>query len=360
MQFNYHMSRMYSTYRVVYPKKILKSVFLLGLLIGGTACSESSGRSSAIVRGENTVELAVIGDVPYHDVEIAEFPGLIEAIDSDPFVSTVVHVGDIKSGETECSDQRYGDIYWSFLSFKEPLIYTMGDNEWTDCDRVSAGAYDPVERLDRLREIFFEVPGNTLGGREMQVEAQTSYPENQLWQEKEIVFGTLHIVGSNNHLKSGAGLPGPQEQTETGSSEYGRRTAANISWLRGIFQRATESQSAGVVLFFHADMWKQREQFVEAEFGGYTEIVQELSILVESYSRPVIFVSGENHHFRVDAGVPWFSLYDVSPVSNATQIIVDQGIRFPTNAAGAKRTWLRLVADASTEKVFSWELVSSF
>ena len=342
-----------------YWKKLLAPVFLLVLLISGTACSGSSGNSSEMVRSADSVELAVIGDVPYFEDEIAEFPGLIETINSDPFVTSVVHVGDIKSGESECSDQRYLDIRQSFLSFTEPLVYTIGDNEWTDCDRDSAGAYDPAERLDRLREIFFDVPGSTLGGREMQVEAQSGYPENQLWQQKGIVFGTLHIVGSNNNLKQGAGIPGPFEQIQTASSEFGKRNAANIAWLRGIFNRAMESQAAGVALFFHADMWKQQEQFNAAEFGGYTEIVQELSILVESFGRPVVFVSGENHHFRIDAGVPWFSLYGVSPVSNATQLIIDQGIKFSTKTGIARFAWLRLIADASTEHVFSFELVSS-
>jgi hypothetical protein len=114
------------------------------------------------------------------------------------------------------------------------------------------------------------------------------------------------------------------------------------------------------VLFFHADMWKLQEQFDNSTFGGYTEIVQQLAILAESYAKPVLFVSGENHRFRVDAGVPWFSLYGASPVSNVTQITVEQGISFPADASGVKHTWLRLVADASTQSVFSWELVSQF
>jgi hypothetical protein len=335
------------------------SLSLLMLIFSVTACTDNTpGKSSEIVRSDSSVELAIIGDVPYDDAEIAEFPSLIEAINDDPFVTSVVHVGDIKSGESECSDQRYWDVFWSFLTFKESLVYTIGDNEWTDCDRVTAGQYDPEERLVKLREIFFDLPGTTLGGGDMQVEAQSAYPENQLWQKQDIVFGTLHLVGSNNNFKSETGATLPSQQTASQSSEYGRRNAANTTWLRNIFDRAIDNEAAGLVLFFHADMWKLQEQFDPKNFDGFTEIVQELSILAEAFGKPVLFVSGDNHHFRVDVGVEWFSLYGVSPVSNVTQIILERGIELTSDGQSARQTWLRLVADASSEDVFSWELVS--
>ena len=234
----------------------------------------------------------------------------------------------------------------------------MGDNEWADCDRISAGAYDSEERLEKLREIFFDVPETSLGARTMPVEAQPNYPENQLWQEKGIVFSTLHVVGSNNNLKSGPGIAGPFEQTATGATEYGRRTAANLAWMRGAFNRAMESQSAGIVLFLHADMWKLQEQLDLEMPNGFREIVEELSIQAESFSKPVLIISGDNHRYRVDVGVPWFSLYGVSPVSNVTQIIVQQGVEFYDNSTRVRLNWLRLIADANAEKVFFWELVS--
>ena len=44
-----------------------------------------------------------------------------------------------------------------------PLVYTPGDNEWTDCHRVNNGAYDPLDRLAAVRKTFFPRPGFTLG-----------------------------------------------------------------------------------------------------------------------------------------------------------------------------------------------------
>ena len=44
------------------------------------------------------------------------------------------------------------------------VVLTPGDNEWTDCHRVAAGEYQPLERLAKLREVFYPVPGMTIGG----------------------------------------------------------------------------------------------------------------------------------------------------------------------------------------------------
>ncbi|MFK7994603.1 MAG: hypothetical protein AB8B87_10730 [Granulosicoccus sp.] len=333
-------------------------VLLLPLIITIGACSDSSTDSaSGFVRTADTVELAVIGDSPYQPEEVVEFPGLVASINADAFVSKTIHVGDIKAGATQCTDQRLQETHNLFQTFDEPLLYTIGDNEWTDCIRQSAGGYDPEERLAKLREIFFSMPGTSLGRSTMQVEAQSGYPENQLWQEKGIVFGTMHIVGTNNNLRTGPGIATAEQQSEAGSTEYGRRTAANLAWMRNIFTRAQESQAAGVALFFHADMWKSQEVFDESTYGGFRQIVQELSIQAEAFGKPVLMVSGENHRYRVDPGVSWFSLYDVSPVSNLTQVVVQRGVEFFNNNTQVRYNWLRVQADASKEEVFNVTVV---
>ena len=51
--------------------------------------------------------IAVIGDVPYGTDQEAAFGSLITAINDDPKVRDVVHVGDIKSGSVECTDARF-------------------------------------------------------------------------------------------------------------------------------------------------------------------------------------------------------------------------------------------------------------
>ncbi|MEP6851830.1 MAG: hypothetical protein ABJA87_04130 [bacterium] len=106
---------------------------------------------------------AVIGDIPYGETQIARFPPVIAQINTDPAVQWVDHLGDIKSGSTVCSDAYFRTIRQQFDTFLDPLVYTVGDNEWTDCHRPSNGAYNPLERLAAIRSLFFPNPGQTLG-----------------------------------------------------------------------------------------------------------------------------------------------------------------------------------------------------
>lgn len=123
----------------------------------------------------------VIGDVPYGADQVAAFPGWVDQISADADVRFVAHVGDIKSGSSVCSDEYFDFIRAEFDRFDTPLVFTPGDNEWTDCHRPNNGAYDPYERLDALRARFYPEPGVSLGATTMKVDAQPGFPENVDW-----------------------------------------------------------------------------------------------------------------------------------------------------------------------------------
>jgi hypothetical protein len=88
----------------------------------------------------NRLTLAVIGDTPYGDEQLASFPALVESINEDPKVRLAVHLGDIKSGSTRCDDSYFATIAEHFSDLRDPLVYTPGDNEWTDCHRPNNGS----------------------------------------------------------------------------------------------------------------------------------------------------------------------------------------------------------------------------
>ena len=184
-----------------------------------------AGAGKATDRSAKRLTLAVIGDVPYGTEQEASFSELIGAVNDDPKVRITAHVGDIKSGSTTCSDERFAAVTGAFATFEDPVVYTPGDNEWTDCHRANSGSYDPLERLDALRDVFFADPGSTLRRRNMRVDAQQSLPENAAWQESRVVFATLHVVGSNNGLAPWSGL-GQRTPTPEQLAEVEARTAA--------------------------------------------------------------------------------------------------------------------------------------
>ena len=303
-------------------------------------------------RSGGASEIAVIVDTPYGEKALAAFPALVDSIDSREEIDLVVHVGDIKSGDSLCSDEWYRQVHRLFMSFDDPFIFTPGDNEWTDCHRPNNGGHDPVERLDALREVFFDDPGVALGGGVKRVRAQANYPENQLWFGSDVAFATVHEVGSNNGLT-------PRDEGRESPERYARRLAAfeardaaNVAWLQETFALAGREGAAGIALFLHADMWRPAGRLEGDRMDGHQRLVEALAPLAERFGRPVLMLSGDSHDYRVDAPVEWFELYGVPSPDNLTQLVVDRTIE------NDGTVWLRLSVDARDPAVFRWEEIS--
>ena len=73
-----------------------------------------------------------LGDTAYNQkVDLPIYERLISAINSDqPAFS--VHVGDTW-GVMPCTEENHRWIKGWFDKFDHPVVYTPGDNEWTDC-----------------------------------------------------------------------------------------------------------------------------------------------------------------------------------------------------------------------------------
>ncbi len=296
----------------------------------GPAHAGGPGAASA-----KTLTLAVIGDTPYGAEQLAQFPALVADINADPRVDLALHVGDIKSGSTLCSDAYFQTIASSFETFKDPLVYTPGDNEWTDCHRPTNGGYDPLERLAALRETFFAEPGTTLGGRNKRVLAQPRYPENQLWLQSRVAFSAVHVVGSQNNLAPWTDETAAQRDRRVAEAED--RIAAALRWIDVTFALAEVRGAAGVVVAMQADTFVADNETAP----GYAAIVDRLQRRAAQFARPVLLLQGDTHEYLVDtplAGAP-----------NVTRVVV-QG-----ETAGE---WLRVSANPRDARVFSWQRVA--
>ena len=179
----------------------------------------------------DTFTFALIGDVPYADDDSLRFAKVIDQINADKDVQWVIHAGDIKSGGQSCTDAYLAERLDRFSRFEDPFILTPGDNEWTDCHLKNAGRFDPLERLQKLRSLFYPRDGMTLGKRPMRVESQASLPEysefieNVRWERAGVQFATVHIVGSRNGLAAFQ----RRDSTELARSRCGRRSMTRQS-----------------------------------------------------------------------------------------------------------------------------------
>jgi len=307
--------------------------------------------------GARPVTIGVVGDMPYTTQQQTAFQAFIDAMSADTSFRLLVHLGDIKSGSSACTDGYITGIRNQFNTYAGALVYTPGDNEWTDCHRNASQPKNPVERLNFLRAQFFSQPGRTLGGESVQVLTQASkssafptFVENQAWVTSKVVFGVVNLPGSNNDLDpwtNGVGTPAQQQE------EFASRLAADLEWLDAIFALADESHARAVVIGIQADMWDPAAG--AAELTGYNQIIQKLAFLVRQFGKPVLLLNGDSHNFLVDnplaAGDPAHGVTD--PVPNLTRIIVQGGSdHFPLQ-------YLRLTIDPRpSHPTFSWERVT--
>jgi hypothetical protein len=302
---------------------------------------------------DDTYTIAVIGDVPYGDALIAHFPAFISQINADRDVRMITHLGDIKNGSTVCSDQYFDLIYQDFAQFRRPLVYTPGDNEWTDCHRANNGAYNPLERLAKIRSDFFARPGKTLGQQSDAVKSQDNVglPENVRYTRNDVSFAAINIPGSNNSLAPWTGLgftaPTPEQVQEVNS-----RTAADIKLIHDTFAHAKSDGNRAVVLQTQADMFDPTvasPQF--SDYSAFKPLVQTIIDEASAFDGPVYLFNGDSHVFNQDhplaTGSSWLSFYGVTGTAdNLTRITVngsDLGeigwLKVTTHSVGQPLTW---------------------
>jgi Calcineurin-like phosphoesterase len=325
---------------------------VLVAVVAALAVVVAAGAGTTAASGsKQELTIAVIGDAPYGPERFLTFPNIIESVNADSDVELAVHLGDIKSGSTRCDDSYFEAIADYFEDFDDPLVFTPGDNEWTDCHRVNNGAYVPTERLAKLREVFFPRPGRTLGDSE-RVRTQAdergyeTFVENQLWVESKVVFSAVHVVGSNNGLAPWSGIGDPTPALR--EAEVVERTAAALAWLDTTFDRAERRDAHGVVIVMQADMWDGPAEGLT----GFRPIVQRLADRASAFGEPVLLIEGDSHAYLVDqplaAGSPLHGVTTAAP--NLTRIVVQGSADFPD-------AWLRLTVRPREAELFSWETI---
>ena len=238
-------------------------------------------------------EFIALGDTAYQgEPSIEAYERLIETINEQD-IAFSIHVGDIW-GASMCVESRYQEIRETFNTFAKPLIFTPGDNEWTDCDRHAYGDWEPAGRLQLIRDVYFN-ESKSLGQetlpfvRQADVSPFKKFVENVRWLHNDVMFFTLNVTGSNNNVKIAS---------ESDLLEAHERDDANKAWLRDSFRIAMEQDLPAVVIAIHAEMF--------ANTGGervppaYADLVNEMRIASSRYPKPILLVHGDAHRFTID------------------------------------------------------------
>ena len=210
------------------------------------------------------------------------------------------HLGDTKSGLDPCSDETLLEQRDFMNSFASALVYTPGDNEWTDCHRLLAGAYDPLERLRFIRKHYFQT-AESLGEQPMRLERQADvmpgfepFVENSRFIWGDVWFVTAHVVGSNNNLDA--------VEDSDAVQEFLARDKADRVWLADSFDKAATANAQAVVIAIHADMFRggfdpEEETFARA--SGFKDFGETLITKARFFRKPVLLLFGDSHEFRI-------------------------------------------------------------
>jgi hypothetical protein len=346
-----------------------------GLLIAALVCLTVTTALAVAGNGrtnKKTFEYAVglWGDLPYSDVQATSgVPNLIADM-NDAQLAFSVHDGDLKAGNgtpgsttpTICSDALYQQGLGYLNALDAPAMLTPGDNDWTDCDRPSNGGYDSLERLDRERQIFFGTP-YSLGRHPLAQEVQTdptclgvngptACVENRRWTVKDVVYATVNIQGSCNNLCD----------TAPNAGEYAARNAADIAWLKKTFAEAKANDSAAVMIIGQADPGfdasdatraplRNPRTLVETDTqpDGFHDFLLALRDETIAFGRPVVYVHGDSHYFRVDK-----PLLDAQGrrLENFTRVET-----FGDNAPNGNNDvhWVKALVDPQSRDVFAFQ-----
>ncbi len=327
-------------------------------------------------REHRPYSIGLWGDLPYSDVQaLVGVPNMITDMNSQDLAFTV-HDGDLKAGNsiagsvtpTTCSDALYAQALNNYFNqLRAPAMFTTGDNDWTDCDRPSNGGFSSLERLDHERKIFFSTPFS-LGQHHIRQEVQTdplclgvsgNVPcvENRRWTIGGVTYVTMNIQGSCNNLCD----------TDPDPAEYAARNAADILWMQQSFDEAKKRNSVAIMIISQADPGfaqdssqggPLRNPQTLAETDGFPDGFQQFLLALRdeviAFHKPVAYVHGDSHYFRVDK--PFLDT-EGRRLENFTRVETFGDNTFKNDPASDINNchWLKVFVDPHTREVFWYQ-----
>lgn len=269
----------------------------LGLLAALLITSARAETTAAAPQAER-FSFVAMGCMPYSEDNFAAYERLLAEINRHQPAFTV-HCGDTKKGTTPPTDEFLLRVRQWFDSIAGPLIYTPGDNEWTDVHTPAAGGHDPLVWLGKIRALYF-ADERSLGQSPLSLVTQRRDPafqqfvENARWSVRGVVFATVHVVGShNNH----------QPKVPGALVEFAERDAATAAWVRATFAEANRTAATGVALFFQADAIGAHRRTPEGQTSGFEQFLDVLEEEARQFAKPVLLVHADEHRYRHEKGV---------------------------------------------------------
>jgi hypothetical protein len=280
---------------------------------------------------------AVLGDTLRSPADEPATQRLIEAINRERDIAFIVYNGNLKGAKEACRDGLYERRHALLEASRAALFFIPGQHDWVDCGTPEAGSFDPVERLDQLRQTIF-ADATSMGQnpialtRESEVSRFRPYRENVRWLVGDTVFVGLNAPSPNNHYLTAGGRNG----------EFEDRVIANAFWLEHAGEYAKRRDARAIVIFIQGDpdpeRYERPDRFAWLRFAhnsrrdGFLEFKRSLVKLAEIFHGPVLVVHCDDE--RANGG-----------------FVIDQPLR---NDKGMLVTNLTRVALAPHDRLNQW------
>ena len=223
------------------------------------------------------VTFYAMGDVPYAPAEDALLPQQIADLPDDG--EFVIHVGDIKSGRTLCSEAVYIKVSDMLSKSQTPVFIIPGDNEWNDC-------LIPTQAWEFWNKYFMRL--DQRWHHRLPVFRQIEHEENFSFVKGDVLFVGANIVG---------GLV-------RDPSEWTQRHSDDLDWISGNLRRFGADVTS-LVVFGHAKPAKVHNDF----FDPFSKVADE-------FKKPILYLHGDGHKWIHDR--PFAA-------KNILRVEVDQG-----------------------------------
>ena len=233
--------------------------------------------SVLILNCSDTLVFSVMGDVPRSDEEKVILQEQINKHNEFSQSQFVFHLGDIKSGDTPCTENNYELVADYLKQLIVPVFIIPGDNEWNDCEY-------PAKAWDYWNKYFLAFDQNWRLA--FDIKRQKNYEVNSAFVQNNVLFIALNLVGGRIHNQI----------------EWDLMQNNAAEWIN---QNIQKNGIFAAVILIQANPDEKHKLFMD-----------QFIPLIEDFEKPVLLIHGDGHHWIYDEA--W-------QVPNLMRVQVDKG-----------------------------------
>ncbi|KWI54436.1 hypothetical protein WT72_18145 [Burkholderia pseudomultivorans] len=318
------------------------------------ALSQAGALAAPAARAAAPYSFAVVSGVISVPADEAAAQRMLEAIARERNLAFIVYAGNLKGAKEACRDSVYTQRGAILDAARVPLVFIPGHDDWVTCGTPAGGGYDPVERLDFLRQTLFADsalpgPGALQITRESEVARFRPYRENARWMRDDIVYVALNAPAPNNHFLTAGGRNG----------EFEDRIIANGFWIDHAAEYAKRRDARAMVVVFEGDpqfdRYERAERFAWLRFNrprvrdGFRELKRTLVKAATTFRGPILVMHASReplaNGFLIDRPL---HTDNGELVGNVTRVAI--GPRQPANQ------WVKVSVSPARQTLFSVSL----